>query len=130
MNNTTLPHRIQRRRTRGWKNPPHTKYVGRPSNFGNPFVVGKKFQNLAIYIAITNKILPPDEIRAWYDKGGLLIETPRQAVEWYEKYLAWCMKTDALFKWKVERLRGWNLSCFCPLDQVCHVDVLLRVANQ
>jgi hypothetical protein len=27
-------------------------------------------------------------------------------------------------------LRGKNLACFCPLDQPCHADVLLELANQ
>ena len=26
-------------------------------------------------------------------------------------------------------LRGKNLACWCPLDQPCHADVLLEVAN-
>jgi hypothetical protein len=26
-------------------------------------------------------------------------------------------------------LRGKNLACFCPLDQPCHADVLLKIAN-
>lgn len=34
------PRRIRRRRTKGWKTPPNTVYVGRPTMFGNPFIVG------------------------------------------------------------------------------------------
>jgi len=26
-------------------------------------------------------------------------------------------------------LRGKNLACYCPLDQPCHADVLLEIAN-
>jgi hypothetical protein len=26
-------------------------------------------------------------------------------------------------------LRGKNLACWCPLDQPCHADVLLNLAN-
>lgn len=33
--------RIQRKRTRGWRMPPNTVYVGRPSKFGNPFKIGE-----------------------------------------------------------------------------------------
>lgn len=29
----------------------------------------------------------------------------------------------------VHELRGKNLACFCPLDQPCHADVLLELAN-
>lgn len=27
-------------------------------------------------------------------------------------------------------LRGKDLACWCPLDQPCHADVLLEIANQ
>ena len=37
---TETPKRIQRRRTKGWRMPPNTVYVGRPSKWGNPFKVG------------------------------------------------------------------------------------------
>ncbi|MFA5158180.1 MAG: DUF4326 domain-containing protein [Patescibacteria group bacterium] len=30
------PIRIQRKRTKGWRMPPNTVYVGRPSKWGNP----------------------------------------------------------------------------------------------
>ena len=29
-----------------------------------------------------------------------------------------------------EDLRGKDLACWCPLDQPCHADVLLKVANE
>ena len=28
-----------------------------------------------------------------------------------------------------EHLRGRDLACWCPLDEPCHADVLLAVAN-
>jgi hypothetical protein len=31
--------RIQRKRTKGWKMPPNTGYVGRPTKWGNPYLV-------------------------------------------------------------------------------------------
>lgn len=34
-----MPIRIQRRRAWGWKMPPDTIYVGRPTAYGNPFLV-------------------------------------------------------------------------------------------
>jgi hypothetical protein len=33
----TAPIRIQRKRTKGWRMPPNTVYVGRPTRWGNPF---------------------------------------------------------------------------------------------
>lgn len=32
-----MPQRIQRKRTKGWKMPANTVYVGRPTEWGNPF---------------------------------------------------------------------------------------------
>jgi hypothetical protein len=32
-----MPERIQRKRTKGWKMPANTVYVGRPTEWGNPF---------------------------------------------------------------------------------------------
>ena len=34
------PIRVQRKRTKGWRMPPDTIYVGRGSKWGNPFKVG------------------------------------------------------------------------------------------
>ena len=34
------PQRIQRKRTKGWKMPENTVYVGRPSKWGNPYGIG------------------------------------------------------------------------------------------
>lgn len=36
------PKRIQRKRTRGWRMPKDTVYVGRPSKWGNPFWIGNQ----------------------------------------------------------------------------------------
>jgi hypothetical protein len=32
-----MPKRIQRKRVKGWRMPPNTVYVGKPSRFWNPF---------------------------------------------------------------------------------------------
>lgn len=37
------PERIQLRRTKGWRLPPNTVVVARPSKWGNPFKVGESF---------------------------------------------------------------------------------------
>jgi hypothetical protein len=41
--------------------------------------------------------------------------------------------TQAFDAWKEDArrtLRGKNLACWCPIDQPCHADVLLELANQ
>ena len=39
----TGPRRIQRKRTKGWRMPPNTVYVGRPTKWGNPFGNAKAY---------------------------------------------------------------------------------------
>ncbi len=47
-----------------------------------------------------------------------------------KRYRKWLMiKMDA-GTINIERLRGKNLACWCALDQECHADILLEVANQ
>jgi hypothetical protein len=97
-----MPKRIQRRRAKGWKMPPNTVYVGRPSKFGNP------------YSADGN----------WFHADG----SPATPVELFAiamKENRWGNRDD------VRRdLQGRNLACWCPLDKPCHADVLLELANQ
>lgn len=49
----------------------------------------------------------------------------------FERDLAEMPNADrAFFMDKTKReLRGKNLACWCPLDQPCHADVLLEIAN-
>lgn len=96
------PRRIQRKR--GVKLPPNTCYVGRPTFYGNPFKVG---------------VVP--------GLGGI---TPSAAVELYRTWLD-CASSGRLRAAAARRvLRGKNLACWCPLDQPCHADVLLEIANR
>ena len=44
-----MPKRIQRRRTRGWRMPEGAIYVGRPTKWGNPYLVGPYSQKGAVW---------------------------------------------------------------------------------
>jgi hypothetical protein len=97
-----MPQRIQRKRTKGWKMPPNTVYVGRPTKWGNPYV--------------------PDV----YDERGR-----RECVSEYRKHFwrqngRWHFDISEL---DITELRGKDLACWCPLDQPCHADILLEIAN-
>ena len=52
----------------------------------------------------------------------------RQAVDLYKRW-ALARGEDWLAWVKIE-LRGSDLACWCPLDQPCHADVLLEIANR
>jgi Domain of unknown function (DUF4326) len=94
------PRRIQLSRRRGWRKPPGAVVVARPTKWGNPFVVDK------------------DRSRA-------------EAVALYEAALR---RDDGTLRFRAADVRrelaGRDLACWCPLDEPCHADVLLRVANE
>lgn len=118
----TAPRRIQRKRTKGWKMPPNTVYVGRPSKWGNPFRVGD------YYMAFAPSTDAPLTISHFENFAGCdgeitIIKTPAHAVAAYRDYL----KHSAL---DIRDLRGKNLACWCKLDEPCHADVLLEIANE
>src|SRR5512142_2496685 len=109
-----MPKRIQRKRTKGWKMPPNTIYVGRPGEWGNPFEV---------------KDLPGFGwcVSTWYNHVTRILDTCEseaeatiKAVERYEAYVK---------GFKLGSLRCKHLACWSPLNQPCHADVLLKLAN-
>ncbi len=58
---------------------------------------------------------------------GKNVETLEEAVHCY-KTLQWPEQYHK--DWVKENLRGKNLACWCRLDQPCHADVLLSIANE
>lgn len=105
--NPLHPVRVQRRRERGWRMPPNTVYVGRPSEWGNPYRVGS---NCGC----------PDMPAGPMDAGSVVVHFRDDTVRNR-------LRTDPTWLWP---LRGKNLACWCPLDQPCHADVLLELANR
>lgn len=104
------PKRIQRRRTKGWKMPPNTVYVGRGSRWGNPYKVeGDITQKKAVQL-YAEEIIP---YRHKGDKSSL------------HHFLLSVANMDDI----KHSLKGKNLACWCRLDQPCHADVLLEIAN-
>jgi len=107
------PKRIQRKRTKDWRMPPNTVYVGRPSKWGNPFTgpdAVDKYRKAVFDDTYSSSIE-----REWIDAGGscfmlmnLQHKNPHTLIE----------------------LRGKNLACWCPMDKPCHADILLEIVNQ
>ena len=85
-----MPQRIQRKRVKNWRMPDrrHAVYVGRPTQWGNPFKTADREMDVTRYACEVAPLLD------------------------------------------VSTLRGMDLVCWCPLDQPCHADVLLQIANQ
>jgi|SRR6185437_1060278 len=103
------PKRIQRKRTKGWKLPEGAVCVTRPGKWGNPFIVSPK-------------VKPGSRSGVGY----IAVPTVEDAIDCFREMLL--MKPDFVEGIKVE-LSGKDLACFCPLDQPCHADVLLEIAN-
>lgn len=123
-----MPQRIQRRRSKGWKMPDNTIYVGRPSPFKNQFRVGGYFiigdpgGHSGPFRMAWCETLPSHA-----DERFTFIKDRATAVEMYERYL----ETDKNLVHRIKQeLRGKCLACWCPIDQPCHADVLLRIANE
>jgi Domain of unknown function (DUF4326) len=90
--------RVERKRTKGWKMPPNTIYVGRPTRWANPY-------------------------------GRSQFTAIEHCVDAYRRYLLANQASAERFRLPVASLRGKNLACWCPLNQPCHADVLLELAN-
>ena len=122
------PHRVQLRRTKGWRKPDNTVVVARPTKWGNPFHVAAKADTCGMWSVYFQR--PPDADRYWCDEFDSHSEAVAAAVEFYRE---WATEgTDHYLRVLVyaEALRGKNLACWCPLDSPCHADVLLELANR
>lgn len=105
-----MPERIQRKRTKGWKMPPNTVYVGRGSRWGNPYIIGKdgdRAECIRKYRAwlLPYKHSPPDNT---LDK----------------LYISIANAEDIQYN-----LKGKDLACWCKEGELCHADSLLKIAN-
>ncbi|NKT31597.1 DUF4326 domain-containing protein [Rhodococcus hoagii] len=101
---SAVPKRIQRKRTKGWRMPEGAVYVGRPSKWGNPFTAnGDRDQATGLFREYVDRAPTGDGL--WGRRDETAHETIRR------------------------ELAGKNLACWCPLDQPCHADVLLEIAN-
>lgn len=94
--------------------------VTRPGEWGNPFRIGGYFRVGAGPFAWLEAI----ERVAKGDPRFTKIETAEQAVEFFRRY------AEQRKPGKFNPLRGKDLACWCALDQPCHADVLLEIANR
>ena len=92
-----------------WTAPENAIYIGRGSDFGNPFPMKNKSENERLKVCIE-----------------------------FEEYLAKRIAKDANFKQKVKSLHGKTLKCFCSPGKEnrtqggrwCHGHILLEYAEK
>ncbi len=118
---STQPIRIQRKRKVGWKLPPDTIYVGRPTLWGNPFIADE----VQMAVDAFRKRATSKESCISFEMGPGKLQFAKNS---HPDSLDWAWRQWA--NDHLHELRGKNLACWCALDQPCHADVLLEIANQ
>ncbi len=98
-----MPTRIQLQTRQGWRKPRGTVVVTAPTKWANPWLLGPS----------TTREFIVDAYKRWL--RGLMGDDFSQR---RQELLA-----------SLPELRGRDLACWCPLDEPCHADVLLEIAN-
>ncbi len=122
-----MPERIQMTRQRPWRHEhPNAVIVARPSKWGNPWALipdGRFMRERTYRVAYKDLYSPGwQPVPARFDGGGMLAGDARQiAADLFREQSAPMLN--------VTPLTGRDLACWCTLDQPCHGDVLLELAN-
>lgn len=124
------PQRIQLSRRKGFKLPPNTVVVSRPSRWGNPFRVTDVFDGGERLWIVMHRDLPTARSTRWANTGDAV----REAVAAHRANLLRGTLGYTLDDVRRE-LRGKNLACWCPLPEpghidLCHAATLLYYANE
>jgi hypothetical protein len=104
-----MPDRVQLSRQKGWRMPENALKVDRSTRWGNPFSVG-------------------DRVHADPSLPVAVCFSRQQAVDAFRGFCEHRAGREFVAAIR-ENLRGKDLACWCPLDQPCHADVLLELAN-
>jgi hypothetical protein len=115
--------RIQRKRTKDWRMPEGAVYVGRPTKWGNPFKVGEIIRRSDPLFAYVRDKVPGGVPADWHAITPLDLDVVLAA------YFDWLVNHPELWLSIVPELRGRDLVCWCPLNERCHADILLKLAE-
>ncbi len=114
----TTPVRIQRLRAPGWRMPLDAVYVGRPTAWGNPFPVSHVFSR-ADAVRMHRELVLDGETTYTDDHGD---------EHRFERKPSGPLHVPTADEIR-RLLAGHDLACWCPLDEPCHADTLLELAN-
>jgi hypothetical protein len=112
------PVRVQLRRAKGWRKPEGAIVVARPTKWGNPFTLGDAKEWAGATDDAHARRIAVAAFRDWIGGG----------IEYWQGDRCDNQRTNVLRDLHV--LTGYDLACWCPLDQPCHADVLLEMANR
>lgn len=115
-----MPDRIQLSRAKGWRLPPNTVVVARPSIWGNPWRIEEFYR---------------PGLNTLTDAQAEAVRRFRAALVGFESNGSWCppiphpgSRIGKIIA-RLPELRGKNLACWCKPGTPCHADVLLELAN-
>ena len=125
--------RIQRKRTKGWRMPENTVYVGRGSKWGNPLKVvpDKEFEDGFGKIFVHSW-----GANMWHDTGlygdiSDMLHMFRLMLRGTQfmnvKLQVW---SDYFASLDLSLLIGKDLACFCKESEPCHCDVLIEFVDK
>lgn len=122
-----MPKRIQMTRQRPWRaDNPDAVIVARPSKWGNPFAVRRE-QDIVLFPA--SRFMPPLRGTVCPRDRAEAVGLFRLGVLGFQERIAFhSPRVPTLDEIRAE-IAGRDLACWCPLDQPCHGDVLLELAN-
>ena len=152
---SVAPQRIKLSRAKDYRKPTDVVVVSRPSRWGNPFRYRDKTCGLVRYqpslpsvFEYEGRISAHGMSHPYYHPDGHIADyrvrwaTRAEIVELFRRTLlkpdrgmlgAYPSAEGRFLKVTVEDVRrelaGRDLACWCPVDQPCHADVLLEVAN-
>lgn len=117
------PHRIQLSRKLGWRKPEGAIVVARPTRWGNPFPV--KTYGLDLSLALFDDIS-----RGIWSPARLEHLNEPDYADAYHARTRWLRRIGG-HPTEIIRteLAGHDLACWCRIDQPCHADRLLTIAN-
>lgn len=128
-----MPKRIKMSRQHPWRaENPDAVIVARPTKWGNPFATriphGETLQGSA------TRALLAAQYRAWVTNQSVSTQQIINAMPLVdEQGRIWVASSSAQHRPTLREIRtelaGRDLACWCPLDQPCHADVLLELAN-
>lgn len=125
-----MPERIQLRRTKGWRKPEGAIVVARPTKWGNPWrIVPVTDHHFPFADAADVAHIDGDRFAGRFERITRHKGTgaPYWAAQMYGIHVG---ETPGLLEAIRAELAGHDLACWCRLDQPCHADVLLKLANQ
>lgn len=113
--------RDQRRRTKGWKAPANSVYVGRGTMWGNPFQGDRDIVVSAYRDWLFGNCQFSSKSKRRYLGKDLKIATNKGPTDW---------RRENILR-NLDKLRGKVLLCWCaPAPCQCHADVLIELIER